>query len=270
MFDAKQQERPTQVRRPAVSGAFYPADALTLRKQIAGFLRDASGAGPMPQGLIVPHAGYQYSGPVAASGYALLSLVRHRINHVVLLGPSHRVPFYGLAATSDDAFSTPLGTIAIDQSVVEKSLTLPHVQILDKAHQYEHSLEVQLPFLQMTLDNFSLVPFAIGQADATSVADVIDALWHDNETLLVVSSDLSHYRDYRTARALDADTSNLIEHLQWQHLSGERACGYGGICGLLKVAQERDLRVKTVDLRNSGDTSGTKDQVVGYGSYVVY
>jgi hypothetical protein len=270
MFDATKRSKLKRVRPPAVAGAFYPADPIALRRQIAGFLCEANGVGPIPKALIVPHAGYKYSGPVAASGYALLEAVRHCMTRVVLLGPSHRVPFYGLATTDADLFSTPLGTIEIDRSFVENALRLPQVQLLDAAHQYEHSLEVQLPFLQMTLDDFALVPLAVGQVNASEVADVIDTLWSDDDTLLVVSSDLSHYRDYRTARALDTDTSNLIEHLKWRQLDGERACGYGGIRGLLKVAEQRRLRVKVVDLRNSGDTSGSKDQVVGYGSYVVY
>jgi AmmeMemoRadiSam system protein B len=270
MFDALRRTEWKRVRPPAVAGAFYPGDPVVLRSQIAGYLRQANCVGPIPQALIVPHAGYQYSGPVAASGYALLGPVRHRITRVVLLGPSHRVPFYGLASTSAEAFATPLGAIPIDRAAIEQSLEWPQVRVLDHAHQYEHSLEVHLPFLQVTLDEFSLVPFAVGQANASEVAQVIDALWNGDDTLLVVSSDLSHYHSYATARAIDSETSHLIEHREWEQLSGERACGYCGIRGLLKIAERRGLQVKMVDLRNSGDTSGTKDQVVGYGSYVVY
>jgi AmmeMemoRadiSam system protein B len=269
MFDALKRTEQKRLRTPAVAGAFYPSHAQVLRSQIARFLREANRAGPVPKALVVPHAGYQYSGPVAASGYALLEPVRHRIARVVLLGPSHRMRFYGLATTSAEAFATPLGAIPIDQAAVKQALEWPQVQVLDEAHQYEHSLEVQLPFLQMTLDDFSLAPFAVGHANAREVAEVIDALWNGDETLIVVSSDLSHYQPYAVARAIDSETSHLIEQCQWQQLSGERACGYCGICGLLKVAEARGLHVKTVDLRNSGDTSGTKDQVVGYGSYVL-
>jgi hypothetical protein len=269
MFDALKRSEWKRVRPPAVAGAFYPGDPRLLRSQIAGYLREANRVGPTPKVLIVPHAGYQYSGPVAASGYALLEPVRHQIGRVVLLGPSHRMPFYGLASTSAEAFATPLGAIPIDQLAVEQALDWPQVRILDEAHRYEHSLEVQLPFLQMTLDDFSLVPFAVGQANADEVAEVLDALWGGHETLIVVSSDLSHYHPYAAARAIDGETSHLIEQCQWAQLSGERACGYCGIRGVLKLAKRRGLRVKTVDLRNSGDTAGSKDQVVGYGSYVL-
>lgn len=257
-------------RAPAVAGGFYPDNPKVLRRQIGGFLRAASGVGPPPKALIVPHAGYQYSGPVAASGYSLLEPIRHRITRVVLLGPSHHMLFYGLATTEADAFATPLGMIPIDRGGIEVALALPRVQVLDQAHQREHSLEVQLPFLQMTLDDFSLIPFAVGEAEAGDVANVVDALWGGDETLIVVSSDLSHFRDYSTAQAIDRETSDLIEHCQWQQLNGERACGFCCICGLLKIVEQRKLRVETIDLRNSGDTSGTRAQVVGYGSYVVH
>ncbi len=257
-------------RRPAVAGAFYPADAAVLRRDITAYLREADGVGPYPKALIVPHAGYPYSGPVAASGYSLLDPIRDIIERVVLLGPSHRVPFYGLAASGDDEFATPLGTVSIDTQAVHAALKLPQVHLLDEAHRYEHSLEVHLPFLQMTLHEFSLVPFAVGEANADEVADVLELLWGTEETLIVVSSDLSHYHDYATARAIDSETSHLIERCEWKQLTGERACGYAGVRGLLTVAKQHGLHVKTVDLRNSGDTAGPKDQVVGYGSFVVY
>jgi AmmeMemoRadiSam system protein B len=258
------------VRMPAVAGVFYPADAAVLRHDITAYLREADSAGPYPKALIVPHAGYLYSGPVAASGYCLLEPIRHTIKRVVLLGPSHRFPFYGLAASGDDEFATPLGTIPIDTKSVGAALKLPQVHLLDGAHRYEHSLEVHLPFLQTTVDDFSLIPLAVGKANAREVGEVLELLWDEEQTLIVVSSDLSHYHLYSTARGIDSETSHLIERCQWEQLSGERACGYAGIRGLLQVAKHRGLRVKTVDLRNSGDTAGPTDQVVGYGSFVVY
>lgn len=259
-----------RIRPPAVAGTFYPDDPARLQAEIDHYLDAASSVGPVPRALIVPHAGYRYSGPVAASGFVLLRPLRPRIERVVLLGPSHHVPFYGLAVSRADVFATPLGTVPLDHEAIASALEWPQVQTLEQAHQYEHSLEVQLPFLQRTLDHFRLVPLAVGEANASEVADVIDALWTDRNTLVVVSSDLSHYHDYWTARAIDSETSNLIEALDWLNIGGKRACGYGGIRGLLKVAQQRHLQVKTVDLRNSGDTSGMTDQVVGYGSYVVH
>lgn len=258
------------VRPPAVAGTFYPGDATELRGEITGFLRDAERAGPVPKALIVPHAGYQYSGPVAASGYAMLEQVRETVKRVVLFGPSHRVPLRGLATMKADGFATPLGVVPIDRDSVEQALQLPQVQVLEQAHRQEHSLEVHLPFLQVSLAEFSLVPFVIGKASAAEVAGVLDLLWTNDETLVVVSSDLSHYHPYSIAQTIDRETSEMIEGGRWEQLSGERACGYCGIRGLLKVANERGLHVKAVDVRNSGDTSGSKGQVVGYGSYVVY
>ena len=270
MREAERIDAAQRIRPPAVAGSFYPGQRPVLQREVDRYLDAASNVGPIPRALIVPHAGYSYSGPIAASGFVLLRPVRDRIKRVVLLGPSHHVPFYGLAVSRVDAFVTPLGSVPLDHAAVSASLQWPQVQTLEPAHRYEHSIEVQLPFLQRTLDTFTVVPLAIGEANASEVADVIDTLWADGETLVVVSSDLSHYHDYWTARAIDSETSNLIESFQWLKLSGERACGYGGIRGLLKVAQQRHLRVKTVDLRNSGDTSGMTDQVVGYGSYVIH
>jgi len=273
MRDLKRQNATLQIRPPVAAGLFYPADPDVLKKEIARFLheavlRGANHTGLVPKALISLHAGYPYSGPVAASGYALLEPIRHRIERVVLLGPSHRVPFHGLAASHADAFATPLGPIAVDPEALATALALPQVHLLDEAHRQEHSLEVQLPMLQVCLDNFSLVPLVIGLASASEVAEVIGPFWND-KTLLVVSSDLSHYHDWQTARAIDSETSRLIERCQWQQLDGKRACGYGGIRGLLKFAEEHHLRVESVDLRNSGDTQGGKDRVVGYGSYVI-
>ncbi|MGB6044032.1 MAG: AmmeMemoRadiSam system protein B [Pirellulales bacterium] len=258
------------VRPAAVAGDFYPDEPQQLRHEIGGLLHDARGEGPVPKALVAPHAGYTYSGPVAASGYALLRPRRHTIERVVLLGPSHRVSFEGLAASSADGFATPLGIVRVDRTAVETALSWPQVEVYDRVHRDEHSLEVQLPFLQMTLDQFSLVPLAVGQATANEVGEVLDALWGGDETLIVVSSDLSHYHDYQTARAMDRVTSKFIEKRQWPELTGERACGCRGLRGLLKVAESRGLRVKTIDQRNSGDTSDVHDKVVGYGSFVVY
>ena len=258
-----------QVRPPAVAGLFYPAEHDALRETIMGFLRDAETAGPWPRALIVPHAGYAYSGAVAASGYVLLKPIRDQVHRVVLIGPSHRVSCYGLAASTADYFATPLGTVPVDRKSVEASLKLPCVHVLDAAHQQEHSLEVQLPFLQVVLGEFSLVPFTVGRATTDEVADAVELLWKD-DTLIVISSDLSHYHTYGTARSMDSATAHDIEHCQWELLNGERACGYCGIRGLLKVAKARGLKVRTVDLRNSGDTAGSREQVVGYGSFVVH
>ena len=261
---------PKQIRMPATAGAFYPSDPTALRREISAYLRGADVTGPYPKALIAPHAGYKYSGPVAASGYSLLQPIRDIVERVVLLGPSHRFPFYGLAASEAEEFETPLGSVPVDMHAVAATLKLPQVHLLDEAHEHEHSLEVHLPFLQIVLREFALVPLSIGDASADEVAGVLELLWNEMETLIVVSSDLSHYYDYATARRIDSETAHLIERCQWQQISSQRACGYAGICGLLKVAQAHNLQVTTVDLRNSGDTAGPKNRVVGYGSFVVY
>ncbi|MGA7801786.1 MAG: AmmeMemoRadiSam system protein B [Gammaproteobacteria bacterium] len=256
------------VREPAVAGLFYPADPDELRAMVDGFLAAADASGPAPKALVVPHAGYVYSGPVAASGYARLAGARSTIRRVVLLGPAHRVGFRGLAASSAKQFATPLGSIPVDRAAVEDILSLPQVHSLDEAHAQEHSLEVHLPFLQACLQEFTLVPLVVGDATAQEVDEVLERLWGGPETLVVISSDLSHYHDYDSARRLDTATSRAIEALRPQDIHYEQACGRNPISGLLVAARKHGLHGKTVDLRNSGDTAGGRDQVVGYGAYV--
>lgn len=256
-------------REPAVAGAFYPANPTALSHMMGDFLRNAKPSGKAPKAIIAPHAGYVYSGPIAASAYAQLEPVKDNISRVVLLGPSHRVYFEGLAVSSADTFSTPLGRIEIDKPAIESLRDLPFVGYLEQAHAQEHSLEVHLPFLQRMLSHFKLIPIVAGNASPDQVSQVIERLWGGDETLIVISSDLSHYHDYATAQRLDKRTSEMIEHLDYQHLSSEDACGKVPVSGLLKVLKDKALHIKTVDLRNSGDTAGDKYRVVGYGAYVV-
>ncbi len=257
-----------RIRPPAVAGSFYPADPGELQDMVQRFLHDVRTVEtPPPKALIVPHAGYIYSGPVAASAYARLRRQHAHIRRVVLLGPSHRVAFRGLAVSGADYFATPLGTVALDREAITDILPLPQVHELDQAHALEHSLEVHLPFLQTLLDDFSLVPIVVGEASAEEVAEVIEALWDGPETLIVVSSDLSHYHDYATAQRLDRRTTRAIESLRYEDLDYESACGRNPVSGLLLVARRHGLHVHTLDLRNSGDTAGPRDQVVGYGAW---
>lgn len=258
-----------RLRPPAVAGLFYPGEPRALRAAVEGHLAQASAAAPQEplKALVVPHAGYVYSGPVAASAYALLAPLRDRIRRVVLLGPSHRVGFEGLAASSADAFETPLGRVEIDADAVERALSLPQVRRLDAAHAQEHSLEVQLPFLQRVLSDFRLVPLVVGDATPAEVAEVIETLWGGAETLLVVSSDLSHYLPYEQARALDRATTQAIENLDPEAIGEDQACGRLPVQGLLLAARRHGLHARTLDLRSSGDTAGSRDSVVGYGAY---
>jgi AmmeMemoRadiSam system protein B len=258
------------IRLPAVAGTFYPAESLALRSSVRRYLRDARpGASRVPKALIAPHAGHVYSGPIAASAYAALEPVRDRIERVVLLGPSHRVFVRGLAVPASDWFRTPLGPVAVDRQAIDAILDLPQVIVSDEAHAFEHSLEVHLPFLQEVLGDFSLVPLVVGDARPQEVAGVLDRLWGGEETLIVVSSDLSHYHDYETARRMDAATSRAIEALEPAAIDPEHACGCVPVQGLLVAAREHGLRVTAIDLRNSGDTAGPRERVVGYGAYVV-
>ncbi len=260
----------TKVRNPAVAGAFYPARASELKKAVAAYLNLAEGGNIAPKAIIAPHAGYIYSGPVAASAYKWLDTARANktIQRVVLLGPAHRTTFPGLAAHSADAFLTPLGRIPLDKEAIALAAALPQVSILDAAHQQEHSLEVQLPFLQSALGDFNLVPFAVGSASPAEVSEVLETLWGGPETLIVISSDLSHFHNYAAAQKLDLATAEAIENLQPDKIGYDHACGRIGIQALLLLAQKYDLSAQRVDLRNSGDISGSRDQVVGYGAWV--
>lgn len=257
-------------RPAAVAGMFYPAAAGALRAEIARWLTDASaGAGEpdqaAPKLLVVPHAGYAYSGPVAAHAYALLEPWRERIARVVLLGPAHRVAVRGLAAPTVATFETPLGMVALDRAAIDALADLPQVTSSDVAHAQEHSLEVQLPFLQQVLGRFAVVPLAVGQASASEVAEVLDRLWGGDETVVVISTDLSHYLPHAQARAADAATVDRILALD-PSIDHDQACGATPLNGALRVAQARGLTPRLLDLRNSGDTAGDRSRVVGYGA----
>lgn len=255
------------VRRAAVDGLFYPAAPIALRGQIAGYLdevADSEGALPPPKLLIAPHAGYEYSGPIAARAYALLGRRREPvIRRVVLLGPAHRVRVRGLAAPEATAFETPLGRIPLDAEALASLDDLPQVIRNDAAHEREHSLEVQLPFLQAVLGHFTLVPLVVGDAGAEAVAQVLERLWGGAETVIVISSDLSHYLPYAQARVADRATAERILRLD-AGLSPHEACGSTAINGALVAARRQGLAPRLLDLRNSGDTVGTHDRVVGY------
>jgi AmmeMemoRadiSam system protein B/AmmeMemoRadiSam system protein A len=271
IFDIDEAQHMTHVRPPAVAGMFYPADRARLGAMVDGLLQAAERAPQrdvIPKALIAPHAGYIYSGPTAAAAYACLRPARARIRRVVLMGPVHRVPVRGLALPGVEAFETPLGRVPIDQAAIDQVRHLPQVVQSSAAHQAEHSLEVHLPFLQRVLDEFTLVPFAVGDASGEEVAEVLDALWGGDETLIVVSSDLSHYLPYDTARRIDAETAARIVDLR-SDIDHDRACGGTPVNGLMLSALRRKLAVEVIDLRNSGDTAGDRDRVVGYGSFAI-
>jgi hypothetical protein len=254
------------IRPAAVAGTFYPAGAAALGAEVERCLHAAAGRGSaqtMPKMLLVPHAGYAYSGPVAGSAYAALARWRGRYRRVVLLGPAHRVALRGLAAPGVDAFATPLGTVPLDRAALDSLAALPQVATGDAAHAAEHALEVQLPFLQHLLGEFRLVPLAVGRAHPDEVAQVLEQLWGGDETLVVISSDLSHYLPYSEARVRDRATIERVLRLDPQ-LGHEEACGATPLAGALLVARRHGLAARLLDLRNSGDTAGDRRRVVGY------
>ena len=255
-------------RPAAVAGLFYPAETRHLERTVAALLAAAPAHDIHAKAIIAPHAGYPYSGPTAAHAYRLLEARRAVIRRVVLLGPAHRVYIRGMALPSVDAFTTPLGDVPVDKDAVRQALALPGMQVSDDAHAFEHSLEVHLPFLQTVLDDFQLVPIVVGACPAHEVEAVIEALWGGDETLIVVSSDLSHYHAYADARDIDASTSARIEALETT-IASDEACGAHALNGLLLAAKAKGLEVHALDLRNSGDTAGDRHRVVGYGAYAL-
>ena len=260
------------VRPAAVAGAFYPGDPLALAAQLGEFLASPAPGGEangVPKAVIVPHAGYVYSGAIAARAYEALAPARDRVTRVVLLGPVHRVPVRGLALPGVDAFATPLGRVALDADAVRVLAELPQVVTSPAAHALEHSLEVQLPFLQKVLSSFSLVPLAVGDASVAEVAGVIERLWGGSETVFVISTDLSHYHSYQEAKRIDGATLARIASLA-SDLNHEQACGATPLNGLLHVARDKGLSISLLAACNSGDTAGDRARVVGYSSFALY
>jgi AmmeMemoRadiSam system protein B len=260
------------VRPPAVAGLFYPSEPAELRQAVKEALDEASARAvpaPAPKAVIAPHAGYVYSGPVAATAYGRVLPARGAIERVVLLGPAHRFPLSGVAASSADAFATPLGEVAIDVGGRDAVAKLPGAIVSDEAHAGEHSLEVHLPFIQVVLGEVAVLPLLVGQMPAADVADVLDAVWGGPETLVVLSTDLSHYHDQATAVEMDRATAVAIETCRPGDVGLDRACGVFALRGLLIAALRRRMEVTTIDLRTSADTAGSPDSVVGYGSFVL-
>lgn len=259
----------TDIRPAAVAGLFYPDNPVLLRESITQLLEENPASGPVPKAVIAPHAGYIYSGPVAARAYNRVAAGAGFIRRVVVMGPAHRVALQGIALPTARKFRTPLGDITLDQAAIERILELPAVGTSDAAHKDEHSLEVQLPFLQSVLDEFTLVPLVVGGCSTEQVATLLERLWDDRETLVVISSDLSHYHAYALAERLDLETAQHIEAFQGT-LDGDQACGAYPLNGLLNLARRHAMHIERLDLRNSGDTAGSRDRVVGYGAWAIH
>ena len=257
-------------RPAAVAGVFYPESPGELTRDISAMLGDVPGRiESPPKAIIAPHAGYIYSGPIAARAFAPLASLSKVVRRVVLLGPTHRIAVHGLALPTCDAFATPLGTVPIDRQAADSISDMPQVVYNDPAHAHEHSLEVEIPFLQMVLGDFSLLPLAVGDTSPEAVAEVLSRLWGGVETLIVVSSDLSHYLPYEDAQQIDAKTARQILALD-PVINHYQACGATPVNGLLLIARLRGLQSKQLDLRNSGDTAGDRSRVVGYGAFAFF
>ncbi len=257
-----------RVRSAVHAGRFYPASPVRLQAEVNEYLAAVSPPeGTVPKALIVPHAGYAYSGAVAASGFVRLAPAHAQLRRVVLVGPSHYEDFDGLAASSAEAFETPLGWVRLDPDALEQMRDLTQVEVFDGAHEPEHCLEVELPFLQEVLDDFTLVPLLVGRADPGLVAEVLMRLWGGPETCVVISSDLSHYLEYAAAQRKDEVTATEIARSRWERLDSQCACGHRAISGLLEIVRRHRLSCQVLDLRNSGDTGGTRERVVGYGAF---
>ncbi len=278
-------DSPAHIRPPAVAGTFYPANPGALRQEIVTYMDGVDPAlqnlagedGPPIRAIIAPHAGYMYSAPVAASAYTFVRPLHGKIDRVVMIGPSHRVAFVGLVGSSAQAFDTPLGAVPVDVEATRGLKDIPGVHIHDAAHAPEHGLEVHLPLLIHTIGEanqlgyvgFSIVPLLFGEIDDAVVAQALDPFIADEKTLILISSDLSHYHDYQAATAVDRETADAIVNRQADDITPDRACGHTAIRALLRCAQSHGLEVTEVDLRNSGDTAGPRDSVVGYGAFIV-
>lgn len=258
------------VREPAVAGIFYPGERFVLQKTVQELLDQAPQFRPTPKAIVVPHAGFIYSGSIAASAYASLINEKDSIKKIVILGPAHTLFFKGIAYDSAEQFASPLGTIDQDQELLAKITDLPFVYRLPEAHKKEHSLEVQFPFCQVLFSKFTVLPLIVGETHPEQVAQLIERIWGNDDTLLIISSDLSHYLPYEIAQRLDHKTCFAIDTLNEESLAHEGACGYYPLRGFLHFARQKQLLGRLLDLRNSGDTAGEKDKVVGYASYHFY
>jgi len=268
----------TIIRPPAVAGTFYPNDADILRSEIDGLMEaalhsDAVSGDASPKAIIVPHAGLMFSGAIAALGFATVRALKDTIKRIVIIGPAHRMAFQGIALARADQFATPLGTMRCDLPALQKALALPHVQMLDDAHTLEHGLEIELPFIQRLFGedtDIGIVPLLVSRCSPRQVHEVIEKLWGGPETLIVISSDLSHFHDYDTAKKMDNRTRAMIENFDAENIDTNDACGALPVAGMLMAARNRGMKIKTLGMRNSGDVTGDKSRVVGYGAWAVY
>lgn len=258
------------IRQPAVAGYFYPQDPRELHDMVDSYLHREKSADEIPKAIVVPHAGYIYSGAIAGQAYSRFLNAAERIRTVVLLGPAHRVYLEGMALSEAEQFQTPLGRIQIDSVFRDSLLDRVEVVEMESAHEKEHSLEVHLPFLQLLFNDFSLLPIVVGQIDAATVSEILESIWGGDETLIIISSDLSHFHPYDIARKIDDETAMAIQSYNMEKIGPEQACGCMPLNGMLHLAKKKAMRIVNYELKNSGDTAGDKSRVVGYGAWGLY
>ena len=260
------------LKKPDVAGLFYPDHEVELNQLLDQFLDSSIEDGPIPRAIIAPHAGYIYSGEIAGSSYKILKSLKGKIKNIILMGPAHRWPLVGVACHSATHFLTPLGLLEVNQTIRDNLINnFSDVNFCDQAFVMEHGLEVQLPFINKVFGNdIRIVPLIVGDISTQGASEIFAKLWNDPSNFFIVSSDLSHFHDYKTAVELDQKTSRIIENLDFECLNPNFACGFYSLRGLLHHSKQEGLKVKTLDLRNSGDTAGDKSQVVGYGAYAFY
>ena len=256
-----------QIRPPAMAGRFYPASRDELAATVDALLRAAEPYPLQAKAIIAPHAGYMYSGSTAAEAFAGLQARCDEISRVVVLGPSHFFPLRNVALSRAKGFRTPLGIVPVDTATVAMLATMPICEWSDVAHEPEHALEVMLPFLQRVLGDFRIVPLVVGQVSATEVDQVLRRVWGGPETLILLSTDLSHFLNYDRARESDGACAAALEQLCPEDIATDQACGRYPLRGLLNRARDLDLRPTRLGLRNSGDTAGDRARVVGYGAW---
>lgn len=259
----------TEFRKPIAAGLLYPAETKKLIKLLKGLFKQPTNY-PPAKILMVPHAAYKYTGAMVAQAYSSLLPHRKKIKTVILLGASHHIRFNGIAITSKTSYITPLGNVPVDTDTMIHLLNLPQIVMLDEAHIKEHSLELQLPFLQMILQDFSLIPLIVDETNSNSITEILNKLWGGDETILIISSNLSHYQNYNTAQEWDQATSRTIETLDWQLLQPEQVCNIYMLNSVLNMARQKSLKPKVLEVCNSGDMTGIKERVVGYGTYIFY
>lgn len=259
-----------KIKKPDVASLFYPDDAVVLKKLLEDYLLKAKSASVLTRAIIAPHAGYNYSGPIAGSAYKALYSSKDQIKTVLILSPAHHYSLEGVALHSADAFSTPLGTIAVNQELKNKLKEFPFVKEIDEAFEQEHAIEVHLPFIQYILPHAKILPLVVGYSKPEEIEKIFDLCWTDIHNAFVVSSDLSHFLPYIQAQKIDNLTARQIEKSLYQEIGHDQCCGFFPIRGLLKFANKMQLKISTLDLRNSADTAGDKSRVVGYGAFAVH